>query len=134
MISSNTKYFWFRLLDSATGQPYKRATADFVSLAPGAVVAEFRDAVLSKNSNKLAGVDASDLLVYNNRAAFDRTNNAANEEEEPLDPTHSVDGLGSMHDMLIVVVPPPLSQPWLLHQPILPTLSSPILQQPLHSY
>ena len=71
MISSGTTKFWFLLLDSATGQPFKGTTADFVSLPPGAVIAEFRDAVLSKNSNKLAGVDASDLLVYQNKAAFD---------------------------------------------------------------
>ena len=123
MTSSSTAKFWFLLLDSATGQPYKGTTADFVSLPPGAVVAEFRDAVLSKNSNKLASVDASDLLIYRNIAAFDRRNNdAANKEEkeEPLDPTQSVDGLGSQEDMLVVAVPPPPSQPSLQQiQPLL---------------
>ena len=123
MTSSSTAKFWFLLLDSATGQPYKGTTADFVSLPPGAVVAEFRDAVLSKNSNKLAIVDASDLLIYRNIAAFDRRNNdAANKEEkeEPLDPTQSVDGLGSQEDMLVFAVPPPPSQPSLQQiQPLL---------------
>ncbi len=107
MISSTTK-FWFRLLDSTTGQPYKGTTADFVSLPPGAVVAELQDAVLSKNSNKLSSVDASDLLVYKNKAAaFDNRSAAKNEGKvpDPLDPTQSIDGLGSTHNMLIVVVP-----------------------------
>jgi hypothetical protein len=106
--TSSTTKFWFRLLDFVTGQPYKgTSTADFVSLPPGAVVAEFRKRVHSENSNKLAGVDASDLLVYENKAAlFDNRSAAQNEGKvDPLDPTQSVDGLGSMEDMLVIVVP-----------------------------
>ena len=123
MTSSSTAKFWFLLLDSATGQPYKGTTADFVSLPPGAVVAEFRDAVLSKNPAILTGIAPSQLIVYRNIAAFDRRNNdAANKEEkeEPLDPTQSVNGLGSQEDMLVVAVPPPPSQPSLQQiQPLL---------------
>ena len=106
--TSSTTKFWFRLLDVVTGQPYKgTSTADFVSLPPGAVVAEFRKHVHRENSNKLAGVDASDLLVYENKAAlFDNRSAAQNEGKvDPLDPTQSVDGLGSMEDMLVIVVP-----------------------------
>jgi hypothetical protein len=110
MLLSSSK-FWFLLLDYATGQPYKASMADFVSLPPGSLVAEFRDAVLSKNPNKLDRVDASDLLVYKNKASFDKRNNAAEDEgkEEALDPTQSVDGLGSKEVMLVVVVPSPRS-------------------------
>ena len=105
MISSASK-FWFLLLDSATGQPYKGTMADFVSLPPGAVVAEFRKLVHHENSNKLASADASDLLVYKNKAAFDNRRATKNEGKvDALDPTQSVDGLGSMEDMLVVVVP-----------------------------
>ncbi|KAL3806439.1 hypothetical protein ACHAXA_007048 [Cyclostephanos tholiformis] len=109
-MSSSSK-FWFLLLDYATCQHYEASMADFVSLPPGSLVAEFRDAVLSKNPNKLARFDASDLVVYKNKASFDKRNNAAEDEgkEEALDPTQSVDGLGSKEDMLVVVVPSPRS-------------------------
>ncbi len=116
---------WFLLLDSETGKPYKNSSASSIErrLITVPVIDQFRDAVLSKNSNKLAIVDASDLLIYRNIAAFDRRNNdAANKEEkeEPLDPTESVDGLGSQEDMLVVAVPPPPSQPSLQQiQPLL---------------
>jgi hypothetical protein len=116
---------WFLLLDSETGKPYKNSSASSIErrLITVPVIDQFRDAVLSKNSNKLASVDASDLLIYRNIAAFDRRNNdAANKEEkeEPLDPTQSVDGLGSQEDMLVVAVPPPPSQPSLQQiQPLL---------------
>ena len=65
---------WFLLVDSATGQPYKGTTADIVSLPPGYVIAQFRDAVKAKYSNKLSSVDAGELLVYENKTAFDKRN------------------------------------------------------------
>jgi hypothetical protein len=123
MTSSSTAKFWFLLLDSATGQPYKGTTADFVSLPPGAVVAEFRKLIHHENPAILTGIAPSQLIVYRNIAAFDRRNNDATnkeEKEEPLDPTQSVDGLGSQEDMLVVAVPPPPSQPSLQQiQPLL---------------
>ena len=105
---SSTK-FWYLLLDSATGgQPYKSTAADFVSLPPGSVVAEFRDAVHGKNASILTDIAPSQLRVYKNRAAFDGRNNDATkdggDEQQPLNPTQSTDGLGSMEDMLVVVV------------------------------
>ncbi|KAL7474436.1 hypothetical protein ACHAW6_000410, partial [Cyclotella cf. meneghiniana] len=85
---------WFLLLDSATGQPYKGTTADFVYLPSSAGVAEFRDAVHVKNSNKLTGRDASDLLVFKNKAAFDRRNNAEGDgKEQPLKSSRNLHGL-----------------------------------------
>ena len=65
---------WFLLLDSATGLPYKGTSATKVSLPPTAVIAQFRDAVKAKHSNKLSSFDAADLLVYKNKAAFDKRN------------------------------------------------------------
>ncbi|KAL7479505.1 hypothetical protein ACHAW6_005231 [Cyclotella cf. meneghiniana] len=104
-------YFWFLLVDSADGQPYKGITADAVSLPSGAVVAKFRKLVHHKNSNILTGVDASDLLVFKNKAAFDRRNNAEDEgKEQPLKTSQVLDGLvGSAEETLIVVVPSPRS-------------------------
>jgi hypothetical protein len=80
---------------------------------PGAVVADFWDAVRSKNPNKLASVDASDLLIYKNKAAFDNRSAAIEKrKEEPLKSSCILDGLGETEeDALIVFVPPPLRQP-----------------------
>jgi hypothetical protein len=90
---------WFLLLDSATGERYKGTSADYVSLPPASVIAQFRDAVKSKHSNKLSTFDAADLLVYKNSAPF------VDGKEEPLDPTEFLGFLGSKEDMLLVVVP-----------------------------
>ena len=104
---------WFLLLDFETGKPYKNSTVSSIerSIINIPVLDQFRKLVHRENSNKLASVDASDLLVYKNKAAFDKRNNAAEDEgkEEALDPTQSVDGLGSKEDMLVVVVPSPRS-------------------------
>jgi hypothetical protein len=92
-------------MDSETGAPYKNTTTDYVSHPPGAVVAEFRDAVRSKNSAILSGIAPSQLLVYKNKAAFDK-------KEEPLRSSRILDGLGETEeDALVVAVPPPQRQP-----------------------
>ncbi len=85
-------------MDSKTGEPYKNSSVSSIerSLITCSVIDQFRDAVLSKNPNKLARVDASNLLVYKNKASFNKRNNVAKDEgkEEALDPTESVDGTG----------------------------------------
>ncbi|KAL7519513.1 hypothetical protein ACHAWX_004263 [Stephanocyclus meneghinianus] len=101
-------FVWFLLVDSATGQPYKGTSVDAVSLPPDSFVVQFRKLVHLENSNKLTGVDASDLIVFKNKAALDKRNNAEGEGKElPLDPTESIGVLGSKEDMLVVVVPSP---------------------------
>ena len=99
MSSPPSPLVWFLLLDSTTGLPYKGTTADYVSLPPGSVIAQFRDAAHLKNSSILTGITSSQLLVYKNKAAF------VDGKEEPLDPTESLGLLGSKEDMLVVVVP-----------------------------
>jgi hypothetical protein len=73
--------FWFILVDS-NGVPYKSTTADKVSIPSCADVADFRDAAKTKHSNKLSSVDAAELLVYKNKAAFDKRNAAVDEGME----------------------------------------------------
>jgi hypothetical protein len=51
---STPSLVWFLLLDAATGEPYKGTTADKVALSSTADVADFRDAVKTKHSNKLS--------------------------------------------------------------------------------
>ena len=80
---STLHLFWFSLLDSETGKPYKGATVDAVSLQSDSVVAQFREAVQAKYS-KLFSFDASDLLVYKNRSCFDKAIDEG--MEKPLDP------------------------------------------------
>jgi hypothetical protein len=68
---------WFLLVDSS-GQPYKGTTASCVSLPPGSVIDQFRDAVIEKfdkqKSSVLTGFASSQLLVYKNKTAFGNRN------------------------------------------------------------
>ena len=98
-MSSPCPLVWFQLYHSATGEPYKKTTADKVAVFSSADVADFREAVKTKHSNKLSSFDAADLLVYQNKAAF------VDGKREPLDPTESLGLLGSKEDMLVVAVP-----------------------------
>jgi len=110
MSSPPSPLVWFLLLESTTGLPYKGTTADKVAASSPADIADFREAVIEKfNKQKsavLTGIASSQLLVYKNKAAFDKRNAAVDEgKEEPLDPTESLGSLGSKEDMLVVAVP-----------------------------
>jgi hypothetical protein len=97
---SSSPLVWFQLLDSATGEPYKKTTVSSIlrSSIVVPVVDQFRDAVKEKHFNKLSTFDAADLLVYKNKAAFV---DGKEDEEDSL-----IDGLGrSKKEALIVVVP-----------------------------
>jgi hypothetical protein len=98
---------WFLLLDSGSGLPYKRTSADYVCLAPGSVIAQFRDAAHLKNSSILTGITSSQLTVYKNKDAFEKRNAAIDEgRKEPLEEDSLVYGLGtSKREALFVVVP-----------------------------
>ncbi len=101
---------WFLLLDSKTGEPYKKSSVSSIEcyLVTVPVIDQFWKFVHRKNSPILPGIAPSQLLIYKNKASFDKRNNAKDEgKEEPLDPTESINGLGSKEDMLVVVVPPP---------------------------
>ena len=118
MSSSPSPLVWFQLFDSATGKPYKKTTADRVAVSSSADVADFRDAVIEKfdkqKSSVLNGFASSQLLVYKNKAAFDKRNAAADDgkEEEPLEEDSLLDGLGrSKKEALFVAVPSPTSSP-----------------------
>jgi hypothetical protein len=112
MSSPPSPLIWFLLVDSITGQPYKGTNADKVSIASTADVADFRDAVKKKDKDDgdaavLTPFKSSQLLVYKNRAAFDKRNAAADEgREEPLKSSRRMDGLGeTVKEALIAVVP-----------------------------
>jgi hypothetical protein len=111
-MSSPFPFVWFFLLDSATGEPYKYTTVDYVSLPPGTVIAQFLEAVKEKDKDDgdaavLTPFKLSQLLVYKNKAAFDKRNAAVDEEkEEPLEVGSFLNDLGaSMQEALVVVIP-----------------------------
>ena len=66
--------FWLQLLDSVTGLPYNGTTATSVYLSSKATVDSFRKAVHLENSSILTGITSSQLLVYENKEAFDKRN------------------------------------------------------------
>ena len=109
MSSPPSPLVWFLLLDSATGLPYKGTSADYVSLPPGSVIAQFRDAVKAKydQPNYLKDIPSGTLFVYKNKAAFDKRNATADDgKEEPVEEDSFINGLGaSKKEALIVVVP-----------------------------
>ena len=79
---SPPSFVWFFLLDSATGEPYKGTSAAKVSVSSSAYVADFRDAVKARydQPNYLREIPSSALLVYKNKAAFDKRNTAGRKE------------------------------------------------------
>jgi len=100
---------WFSLLDSATGEAYKDTSATSILrsslLVP--VVDQFRNAVqlMYDKPNYLKDIPSGALLVYKNKAAFDKR--CADEGKEwPLEEDSLVDSLGSSKkEALVVVVP-----------------------------
>ena len=70
--SASPRRVWFQLVGSVDGKPYKGTTPSSVSLPSDSLVVQFRDAVKAENSNKLSTIDAADLLLYKNKAAFDK--------------------------------------------------------------
>jgi hypothetical protein len=116
MSSAPTSPFvWFLLLDSATGKPYKGTSADKVAVSSSADVADFRDAVQLKydKPNYLKDIPSGALIVYKNKAAFDKRNAAVDDgKEEPLKSSYKLKGLGETEEeAVVVVVPSPFSSP-----------------------
>jgi len=114
MSSPPSPLVWFQLLDSATGEPYKKTTADYVSLPSTAVIAQFRDAVIEKfdkqKSSVLTGFASSQLDVYKNKATIDERN-ADEGKEEPLKSSRSLDGLGTTEEEALIVIVPSSIRP-----------------------
>ena len=77
---------WFILVDSENGEPYKGTSADALFLPPGSAIFQFRKAVKAEHPNKLASVDASQLLVYKNKSVFRKG------KENPLRSSCLLDG------------------------------------------
>ena len=79
---------WFLLVDSATGEPYKGTSASSILLSSlvVAVVDQFRDVVKKKDKDDgdaaiLSPFKSSQLIVYKNKAAFEKRNASLDEEK-----------------------------------------------------
>ena len=109
MSSTPPPLVWFLLLESATSLPYRGTRADYVSLPPGCVIAQFRDAVKKKDKDDgdaaiLTPFKSSQLRVYKNKSAFDMSD--VDGKKMPLEAGSLLDGLGrSTEEALVVVVP-----------------------------
>jgi hypothetical protein len=109
LLSPPPPLVWFSLLDSATGETYKDTSATSILrsslLVP--VVDQFRNTVqlMYDKPNYLKDIPSGALLVYKNKAAFDKRN-ADEGKESPLEEDSLVDSLGrTKKDALVVVVP-----------------------------
>jgi hypothetical protein len=102
------RLIWYQLVDSADGKAFRGADAAKVSVPLNAEVDDFRKAVKSDNPNNLSTVDAANLVVYKNKDAFDKRNNAK-DKEEPLKSSAPLHALGPTEEKaLIVLVPTPV--------------------------
>jgi hypothetical protein len=118
-IMTTPSLVWFILYDPDTGLPYKGTSADATYLEAGSLIVQFRKAVKVEydQPNYLKDIPAGALVVYKNKAAFDKRNSANDNEkvriffkiksqEEPLKVSSPLTGLGqSDEEALIVVVP-----------------------------
>eukprot|EP00557_Chaetoceros_sp_GSL56_P008713 CAMPEP_0176496178 /NCGR_PEP_ID=MMETSP0200_2-20121128/11059_1 /TAXON_ID=947934 /ORGANISM="Chaetoceros sp., Strain GSL56" /LENGTH=541 /DNA_ID=CAMNT_0017894121 /DNA_START=97 /DNA_END=1719 /DNA_ORIENTATION=- len=96
---------WFLLVDTVDGRPYRGTSADAAMLSNSAFVFQFRKAVKEINSNILSSIDASQLLIYRNKDAFERRQSGTL-EGDVLSPTQPIGDFGSADCMLVVAVPP----------------------------
>jgi hypothetical protein len=94
---------WFLLMDSDTEEPYKRTSASSIlrSSIDVHVIGEFLYEVKAKCDRRgyLKDIPGVALLIYKNKAAFDSG-------EDPLRPSHFLDGLGNTEDEALIVLVP----------------------------
>jgi hypothetical protein len=91
---------WYFLVDKA-GQLVEGTSADAVDLSSSSSIRRFRDAVKEKcdrQGDDLKGILASKLLIYANKATFDR-------KDDPLLPENDIGNYGTKESKLYVIVP-----------------------------
>jgi hypothetical protein len=96
---ASSQRVWFLLVE-IEGQAFRGTSADKVCLPSDCDVADFRDAVKEKydrQGDDLKGILSSKLIVYANKAAFDR--------KDPLQPEVVIGNYGTTGSKLYVVVP-----------------------------
>ncbi|KAH9108321.1 hypothetical protein LEN26_014128 [Aphanomyces euteiches] len=99
----SSQRFWYVLVDIA-GIGYKGTTASKVKIPRGSDIAAFKQAVHAINSIILQGIVATQLEVYENKAAFDR-------KDLPLQEGKRFKNYGSEPMTALLVVVPQLQVP-----------------------
>ncbi|KAG9416835.1 hypothetical protein AC1031_001227 [Aphanomyces cochlioides] len=94
---ASNRSVWYVLVDEE-GKAYKKTPANFVKISAKYFSAHLKKAVHAKDPNIFAGIDAAQLKVYSNKAAFDG-------KREPLDVKQKIGYLLGNTDELCVVVP-----------------------------
>ena len=95
---ASNRLVWYVLVD-AQGETHQGTRASSVNIPSDNVIDQFAKVVHAKNPRKPSSFDASDLLVYANKAAFDR-------KDEPLEEDSTIGTFGSSKkEAFIVVVP-----------------------------
>ena len=94
---------WFLLLDSDTEEPYKRTSASSIlrSSLDANIIDRFLYAVKAScdQPGYLKDIPGVALDIYKNKAAFDSG-------ENPLRPSHFLDGLGNTEEEALIVLVP----------------------------
>jgi hypothetical protein len=91
---------WYFLVDE-TGHPYAESSADAVDLPSSSSILCFTDAVKDKwdrQVDDLKGILSSELVVYANKAAFEK-------KDDPLRAEDEIESYGTKKNKLFVVVP-----------------------------
>jgi len=105
-MATQQRLIWYCLFDSSTGQPFRKTTASSVFLPTDYVIDQFRQAVKTENTSILAGIVASQLLVYKNKLAFDKRHNIDHEKQEHLKSSAQLKNLGQSEDEALAVAIP----------------------------
>jgi hypothetical protein len=106
---SSHSLIWFCLFDSKTGKQCEGTSASSILRSSLVLpfVDDFRKAVKAEHSSRLSSVDADELFVYRNKAAFENRNLPEDQgKEKPLDRLSFIDGLGENKNEALIVVAP----------------------------
>jgi hypothetical protein len=102
MSSPSTDLELAYLLTDRHGEPYLETSVDLITLPSKTQVARFRDAVKTKNPNKLGSVDSSNLKVFKDKAAFE----AGEKPLGPLSLLNQTFGTDEENALIVMVSPP----------------------------
>ncbi|KAF0684002.1 hypothetical protein As57867_023922, partial [Aphanomyces stellatus] len=97
----NNRPVWYCLVNGQ-GEAYRQTTTDFVNIPSPGFVAQLRKEVKANHTSVLKNVDSSQLIVFANKAEFDK----GPKKRVFLRPSATIGTFGSsMKEALLVVVP-----------------------------
>ena len=102
-----------------------------VPVSTDADVADFRKAVHDENASILSGIISSQLIVYNNKEAFEKRN-SAEDKHDPLDSKVLIGTLGTKEDIIVAVPHPTVTSTRAqnISESLYETLTKPFAKEP----